>query len=128
MRRVEELAAMPDRAQAAALFASEIPGALPLQSHFFQRLTTGDWLQHLTRKELLGAPLYGAEEPSAAGIHYRQWPAGNYLYRMAGSPDAPTRRAVVDALRKVATSAHPDIRRIGMEILATLPPEESAPL
>jgi hypothetical protein len=35
MRRVEELAAVPDLAQAVALFASEIPGALPLQWHFY---------------------------------------------------------------------------------------------
>jgi len=128
MRRVEELAAMPNRALAVAAFASEIPGALPLQWHFFHRLTTGDWLPHLMQKELLGEPLYGVEESNIHGAHYRQWPAGNYLHRMASSTDATTRSAVVEALREVANSPHPDIRHYGMEILAALPSEEAASL
>ena len=36
MRRVEEIIAMPNRSEAVAAFASEIPGALPLQWHFFR--------------------------------------------------------------------------------------------
>ena len=47
MRRVEELAAMSDKAQAAKLFAAEVPGAMPLQWHFFERLQTADWLPRL---------------------------------------------------------------------------------
>jgi hypothetical protein len=127
MRRVEELAATPNRAQAVAAFASEIPGALPLQWHFFKSLTTGDWLPHLAREGLLGEPLSASEE-SSAGMHYREWPAGNYLQRMAESPDAATRKRVVDALWQVAASKHPDIHHDGLEILAALPPEDSAPL
>src|SRR5262249_48596196 len=42
--------------------------------------------------------------------------------------DAATRAAVVDALRHVAESPHRDIRHYGMEILAALPSDESAPL
>jgi hypothetical protein len=128
MRRVEELAAMSDRAQAVALFAKEIPGALPLQWHFFKALQSGDWLPHLAREELLGEPLATSEDGAGEGMRFRQWPAGNYLLRMAQSPDAATRKAVVDALRKVASSNHPDIHHDGMEILAAFPPDESAQL
>jgi hypothetical protein len=128
MRRVEELAALPNRAQAAASFASEIPGALPLQWHFFRSLKTGDWLPHLAKQDLLSEPLSGPEDGAPAGMRYQQWPAGNYLQRMAESPDAATRKGVADALLKVAASKHPDIQHNGIEILAALPPEESAPL
>jgi hypothetical protein len=127
MRRVEELAALTNRAEAAASFAREIPGALPLQWHFFQRLEGGDWLPHLEKQGLLSEPLSGPEDGAPAGMRYRQWPAGNYLLRMAESPDAETRRGVVEVLRKVACSRHPDIRHDGVEILAALPPKESAP-
>ena len=68
MRRVEELAAMSNRARAVTLFAQEIPGALPLQWHFFQRLQTGDWLPHLVREELLDEPLADANEGAADGM------------------------------------------------------------
>ncbi len=128
MRRVEELAALSDRALASASFAHEIPSARPLQWHFFQRLTTGDWLPHLARNNLLGVPLVGPEEGAPAGIRYRQWPAGNYLRRMAESADPAIRAAVVQALRAVDSSSHPDVQHDGIEILAALPPEESAPL
>jgi hypothetical protein len=128
MRRVEELAAMQNRAQAVALFANEIPGALPLQWHFFQRLQTGDWLPHLARERLLGEPLAGSHEGASEGMRFRQWPAGNYLLRMAESPDATTRNGVVEALRNVASSNHADIHHDGLEILAALPPGESAQL
>ena len=128
MRRVEELAAATNRAQAIKAFAGEIPGALPLQWHFFKNLTSGDWLPHLAKEELLGEPLSGAGEPGTNGMRYREWPAGNYLQRMAESPDEASRRSVVEALRNVASSEHPDIHHDGIEILAALPPDESAPL
>jgi hypothetical protein len=128
MRRVEELAGMQDRSQAVALFASEIPGALPLQWHFFQRLQTGDWLPHLAKARLLGEPFADTRDEAGEGMRFRQWPAGNYLLRMAASDDAATRTGVVEALRKVASSSHPDIHHDGLEILAALPPEDSAQL
>jgi hypothetical protein len=127
MRRVEEIAAMPDRAAAATAFASEIPEAMPLQWHFFKTLTTGDWLPHLATQKLLGEPMIEPDEPSN-GFRNRQWPAGNYLLRLAESPDPATRKRVADTLRAVTTSRHPDIHQDGIEILAALPPEESAPL
>jgi hypothetical protein len=128
MRRVEELAEMPNRSEAVALFASEIPGALPLQWHFFQRLQSGDWLPHLARERLLDEPIAGSREGAGEGMRFRQWPAGNYLLRMAASEDPATRKGVAEALRNVASSNHPDIRHDGLEILATLPAEESARL
>jgi hypothetical protein len=129
MHRVEELAATPNRAEAAASFASEIPGALPLQWHFFQRLGTGDWLPHLAKQGLLAEPLPGlALSGDPEGVRFRQWPAGDYLRRMAGSSDLQTRKGAIHALRAVADSEHPDVQRVGMEILAALPPGESAPL
>jgi hypothetical protein len=127
MRRVEEIAAMPDLAAAAAAFASEIPEAMPLQWHFFKTLTTSDWLPHLATQKLLGEPMIEPEEASN-GFRNRQWPVGNYLQRLAESPDPATRKRVAETLRAVATSKHPDIHQDGIEILAALPPEESAPL
>jgi hypothetical protein len=127
MRRVEEIAAMHDRAAAAA-FAREIPEAMPLQWHFFKTLTTSDWLPHLAKEKLLGEPLIEPDEEASNGFRNRQWPVGNYLKRLAESPDPATRKRVAEALRAVATSKHPDIHQGGIEILATLPPEESAPL
>jgi hypothetical protein len=70
MRRVEELAAMPDRAQAARLFANEIPGALPLQYHFYERLLTGDWLPYLAKQGLLGEPLSEPDDGSSGGMRF----------------------------------------------------------
>ncbi|MDE2284387.1 MAG: hypothetical protein KGK33_07210 [Hyphomicrobiales bacterium] len=128
MRRVEELAAMTDRKQAARLFAAEIPGALPLQRHFFDRLQTADWLPHLAKQGLFAEPLAGPDEGASGGMRFRQWPAGNYLLRMAKSPDAATRQGVADALRNVGSSKHPDVQYDGLEILAALPPAEAAPL
>jgi hypothetical protein len=128
MRRVEELAAMADRKQAAKLFASEIPGAFPLQRHFFEKLQTADWLPHLAKQGLLGEPLAGPDEGASGGMRFRRWPAGDYLLRMAKSTDAVTRLGVAEALGKVGSSKHPDVQYDGLEILAALPPEESAPL
>lgn len=128
MQRVEELASMPDRAKAVALFASEIPGAVPLQWHFYRQLQTGDWLPHLAEARLLGEPLAGADEDASKGFRSRQWPAGDYLRRMAQSTDAVTRKRVAEALRNVALSKHPDIQQDGLEIIAALPPNEAAEL
>lgn len=128
VQRVEALAAMPDRAEAVKAFAKEIPGALPLQWHFFERLSTGDWLPHLERKGLLGEPLSDPGETDSAGSRFRQWPAGSYLRKMAESADPKSRAAVVDALKVVAASEHPDIRDAGVGIIAALPANESASL
>lgn len=127
MRRVEEIATMPDRAKGVEVFAKEIPGALPLQWHFFRSLKSGDWLHHLAKEGLLGEPNAAPEETSQ-GFRSRQWPAGDYLRRMAASPDIAIRRDVAAALREVARSSHPDIQQDGIEVLAAFPPEEAAEL
>jgi hypothetical protein len=66
MRRVEAIAAMPNRAEAVAAFAREIPGALPLQWHFFKSLRTSDWLPQLARESLLGEPYALPEESGSS--------------------------------------------------------------
>jgi hypothetical protein len=53
MRRVDQLAAMPDRGAAVKSFVKEIPGALPLLWHFFNQLQTPDWLPYLGTHNLL---------------------------------------------------------------------------
>lgn len=127
MRRVRALVAMPDRSHAVKLFAKEIPGAMQLQWYFFRNLTTGDWLEPLMRQGLLGEPPRFTDE-EGEGRLYGEWPAGDYLLRMAGSDDAPTRQRVIAALQAVAEADHPDILSGGIAILATLPPAEAAPL
>ena len=128
MRRVEEIAAMSNKAQAAKLFAAEVPGAMPLQWHFYQRLTTADWLPHLLTQRLMGPPLpeFGGTAVNAG--RFGEWPAGSYLRRMAESAVANVRGQVATAVRNVASSKHPDVRRSGLDIIATLPATEAASL
>jgi len=57
MQRIDQLVAMPDLAAAVTSFSKEIPGALPLLFHFFNRLETPDWLPHLEKRNLLTADL-----------------------------------------------------------------------
>ncbi|VVC84267.1 hypothetical protein [Sideroxydans sp. CL21] len=127
MLRVEELTAMPDEKEAVKCYRNEIPGALPLQWHFFTNLKTHDWLPHLAKEGLLGGPISGLDQ-SIGGIPLGTWPAGSYLLRMAESSDAPTRKLVIEAVRNIASSKHPEVQQVGLEILAKLPPDESAPL
>ncbi|KZD25650.1 hypothetical protein [Tardiphaga robiniae] len=128
MRRIDQLVAVQDRGAAVTSFSKEIPGALPLLWHFFNKLETPDWLPHLAKRRLLVAPLSQADEAGDDGIYLRQWPAGRYLLRMAKSHDASTLTLVVAALRDIAASTHPDVQQMGMEILASLPPADAAPL
>lgn len=129
MRRVDELAGMPDRGAAVTNFVKEIPGALPLLWHFFNQLKTPDWLPHLARHNLLAAPtLPPDEDAEGEGLLLRQWPAGRYLLRMAKSLDSETRALIVQALRDADTSQNPDVQQMGMEVLAALPPDDAASL
>ncbi|MEF2270583.1 hypothetical protein V3C40_27705 [Janthinobacterium sp. LS2A] len=126
MRRVEELAAMSDKEQAADLFRAEVPGAMPLQWHFFQRLQTPDWLPLLVKLKLIGPPLPGLTGTGINAGRYGEWPAGSYLRRMAESEDSTVRGLVAMAVRNVASSKHPDVRRSGMDIIAAFPAAEAA--
>src|SRR5258706_1433159 len=128
MQRIDQLVAMPDLAAAVTSFSKEIPGALPLLFHFFNRLETPDWLPHLEKRNLLTAPLSQADASGGDGSFLRQWPAGRYLLRMAKSSDARARALIATTLRDVAASTHPDVQQMGLEILAALPPAEAAPL
>ncbi|RWC92299.1 MAG: hypothetical protein EOS72_01910 [Mesorhizobium sp.] len=128
MQRIDQLVAMPDRGAAVTSFSKEIPGALPLLSHFFDKLETPDWLPQLAKRNLLAAPLSQADQAGDDGSFLRQWPAARYLLRMAKSTDPKTRALVADTLRKVAASSHPDVQQMGIEILAALPPGDAAPL
>jgi len=129
MKRVEDLAKATDRARAAKDFAREIPAALPLLWHFFSRLDSPDWLPHLTQQNLLAAPLSDLEETgSTDSVPLREWPAGQYLKRMAESTDPNARRLVADALRSVGASTHPHVLQSGIDTLAALPADDAAPL
>lgn len=123
MRRVDELVLMPQKAQAVSLFEKEIPGALPLQWHFFAGLQTPDWLPHLAQKKLLRPPRVNA----VAHFPFGAWPAGSYLLRMAASAEFDTRKQIAAVLRNSQDFERPEMRFVGMEILAALPPGEAAP-
>ena len=127
MRRVESLASSSDYTQAVKAFGKEIPGAMPLQWHFFQHLETGDWLPHLISAGLIAEPLTLTESPEK-GRNFGPWPLGHYLLRMAKSADSCTRENVLRALRLVSTSSHPAVLTQGIAILAALPPNEAAAL
>ena len=47
---------------------------------------------------------------------------------MAETKDAATRKGVIEALQKIGTSEDPVIQSVGVDILAALPADESAPL
>lgn len=128
VQRVDQLVAMPDRSAAVTSFSKEVPGALPLLSHFFDKLDTPDWLPQLAKRNLLAAPLSQTDQAGDDGLFLRQWPPARYLLRMAKSIDPETRALVADTLRNVAGSSHPDVQQMGIEILAALPPGEAAPL
>jgi hypothetical protein len=53
MRRAEALATSTNYVRAVKDFAKEIPDAMQLQWHFFNHLTTGDWLDLCCRKACL---------------------------------------------------------------------------
>ena len=128
MRRVEEIAAMTDKGRAVTLFKQEIPNAMPLQWHFFRRIEAVDWLPHLVKEGVIGPPLSEALAAGGDGSRLREWPAGDYLRRVAESSDPDVRRQVAAAVRNVAASRHPDVSLGGLETIAALPAAEAASL
>jgi hypothetical protein len=128
VQRIDQLVAMTDRGAAVTSLSKEIPGALPLLWHFFNKLETPDWLPYLAKRNLLAAPLSQADDAPGDGSFLRQWPAGRYLLRMAKSSDAKARALIAGTLRSVAASTHPDVQQMGLEILAALPANEAEPL
>lgn len=128
MLRVGELAQMGDTARALSIYEREIPGALPLQWHFFSNISGTAWLPELISRGLIVEPQPRFADETAKGKIFGEWPVGRYLIEMAKSDDQPTRALVVKALASLADANHPDVRRTGFQILAALPPQDSAPL
>ncbi len=126
MRRVEVLATSANHAKAAKEFRKEIPGAMPLQWHFFNMLTDARWLQPLLSEGLLSEPLMGSALDDGGPRYYGNWPAGGYLKRMAASSDRATREGVFKALDGLATSTNPEVLRDVIAVLSILPPAEAA--
>ncbi len=117
---------MSDFGGAVRLYEREIPGALPLQWHFFQTIESTRWLPHLLERGLTDEPLAAID--GAGTKQFREWPVGQYLFRIAKGTDADAQRLVATAVRKVAQSKHPDVRHQGLDIIAALPPAETVQL
>lgn len=125
MRRAKAIAGMPP-AKGIKLFVSEIPGAPQLHGYFYNNLQSEEWLPFLEKEGLLKEPL--SDVRTEGGLPIWQWPVGRYLVRMASSNNAPTRKIAVRALRALASSAHRDVQRFGLDAIAALPAEEAATL
>jgi hypothetical protein len=125
-QRVEQIAAMTNYGAAVALYEREIPGALPLQWHFFQTITSARWLQHLLEQDLTNEPF--AVVDGVGTKQFREWPVGHYLLTVAEGSDAKAHGEVAIAIQKVAESKHPDVRQQGLEIIAALPPDVAVTL
>lgn len=126
MQRTEQIASMTDYRGAIRLYEREIPGALPLQWHFFQAIQSPQWLPHLLERNLTGEPLVAI---GGAGTNtFREWPVGHYLLHTAKGNDSDAQVLVAEAIRRVASSRHPDVRQQGQDIVAALPAEISVRL
>ena len=100
MQRVETLTNMQDCARATKLFKREIPGALPLQWHFYQTISSPQWLPHLLQQDLVNEPL--AADDTTAPKQFGEWPIGHYLLNVAKSGDASAFPLIIIAIQKVA--------------------------
>lgn len=125
MRRVKFIADMPP-AEGVRLFMSEIPGAIPLQSFFYENLRSEAWITFLEKEGLLKEPVQDAQAADSPRIW--AWPAGLYLMRMATSDNLATQKIVARALRALASSTHPDVQRLGLDTIAAFPAEVAAKL
>jgi len=119
MKRVETIAALPDRAEAIGFFETEVPSALPLQWHFFQSIQSADWLPLLLQRNLVGEPLLDADDSEVT--EYGPWPVGHYLLNVAKSHDPDSVPFLVKALRDLESSQHPAVKRFGLDAIAELP-------
>ncbi len=126
MQRVEQIAAMKSYAGAVRQYEREIPGALPLQWHFFQTVQSPAWLPHLLERNLTNEPLQSVHGTGTK--HFREWPVGRYLLNVAKGDNRDAHQHVAEAIRRVAASKHLDVRQQGLEIVAALPPEISSTL
>ena len=120
MRRVKSIAAMPDRVKAIHLFETEIPSAMPLQWHFYQKILSPDWLPVLLKHQLVREPVLDDDESEVT--EYGPWPVGHYLLNVAKAGDKSAVPHLVEALGAVCASSHPAVKRTGLEVIAALPP------
>jgi hypothetical protein len=125
MARAKEIAGMRP-AEGIKLFVSEIPGAIQLRLYFYENLASDEWLPFLEAEGLLQEPL--PDEQISGVLRLWAWPVGRYLIRMAASENAATRDIVGRTLRALKSSTHPDVHRLGLDIIAALPADEAATL
>jgi hypothetical protein len=126
MQRTQQIAVMSDYRGAIRHYEREIPGALPLQWHFFQAIQSPRWLPHLLERNLTGEPL--AVIDGAGTNNFREWPVGYYLLHIARGNDRDAQVLIAEAIRRVASSRYPDVRQQGQDIVAALPPDISVGL
>lgn len=125
--RAGNLARMGDVTAALSAFQKQNVGAMTVQWHFYRSIEGPAWLPELMNRGLVAEPL--PRPPGEDGrLSYRQWPVSQYLLKIAKGDDKKSREMLAGILRSLAESRHPDVTRDGLEILASLPPEESADL
>ncbi len=125
--RAGNLAGMTDPAAALSAFEKQNIGAMTVQWHFYRNIEGPGWLPELINRGLVAEPLPRLPDDEGR-LSYREWPVGQYLLKVAKGDDAKARAMLAGVLRSLAGSRHPDVRRDGLEILASLPPDESAAL
>lgn len=127
MLRVSSLAQMNNPPVALARFEKLNVSAMTVQFHFYQNIEGPAWLPELINRRLVAEPL--PRTPDDNGDRpYHEWPVSEYLIKMARSEDKPSHELLATVLRSISGSNHPDVRHAGLDILASLPPEVSAPL
>ncbi len=126
--RVDELAARTDYTAALKAFKGEIPGALPLQLRFFEKIEGEGWLPQVEKQNLLLPPAQNVDDQEAGIVRWRDWPPGNYLLRMASSERADTRSRIAGVMRALADAEDAGVREKCYEIVVALPAGEAAQL
>lgn len=127
MVRAGNLARMGDVAAALSAFQKQNVGAMTVQWHFYRSIEGPAWLPELISRGLVAEPLPRAPDEEGR-LSYREWPVGHYLLKVAKGDDKKARELLAGVLRSLAGSKHPDVTRDGLEVIASLPPEESAEL
>ena len=118
---------MTDTTAALSAFEKQNIGAMTVQWHFYRSIEGPAWLPELISRGLVAEPLLRVPDDEGR-LSYREWPVGQYLLKVAKGDDAKARSVLAGVLRSLAGSKHPDVRRDGLEILASLPPDEAAVL
>nr|ADF27188.1 hypothetical protein [Azospirillum baldaniorum] len=99
---VDGLSASTDRVAAAREFADKTPFPIVLQRRFFSGLHTNDWLPALRDNGLFAEP-----PPAVAAGRQMDWPAGEFLLRLARNTDAATLAQIIEIVQPLLTSQNP---------------------